>query len=385
MNNISIFPNEEYAARLQNFKRLIAERGLEASLITVPENIYYLTGLDHQGYFAVHLLVVPQEGQMQLVARGMERVTMEAQIPEVIFRGYGDGEDPAVFTCRVLREIGLASARLGMEKRSGFLSYHVAEGLVDGLPEAHWRDISGLVDELRLVKSPRELAYVRQAARVTDAMMGAAMQTAGEGVNEREIAAEVYRAMVLAGGEYPGFHPFIRTTDRLGEEHTTWQDNVLDDGDVLFVELAGCVRRYHAPMGRLIFVGKVPPGTQEMAQICLEAFDSVVRAIQPGVRAADVYQAWQDRVDRAGLAHYRRHHCGYLVGIGFPPSWTGGNTVVGLRHDSQRILQPGMVFHLLSWLMGTGHPGDYFVSNTAVLTEEGCQVLTTAPREVQVV
>ena len=110
-----------------------------------------------------------------------------------------------------------------------------------------------------------------------------------------------------------------------------------------------------------------------MSTVCVEAFQQVVEAIRPGRAAAQVYRAWQDRVDEAGLAHYRRHHCGYLVGIGFPPSWVGGSMVVGLRHDSDLKLQTGMTFHLLSWLMGTGQ-GDYFVSNAAMLTENGCDV-----------
>ena len=76
--------------------------------------------------------------------------------------------------------------------------------------------------------------------------------------------------------------------------------------------------------------------------------------------------------------------CGYVVGLGFPPSWTGGSMVVGLRHASDLVLPPGMVFHLLSWLMGTGR-GDYFFSNAAVLTDEGCEILTTTPRHSQVV
>jgi Xaa-Pro dipeptidase len=137
-------------------------------------------------------------------------------------------------------------------------------------------------------------------------------------------------------------------------------------------------------MGRLIFIDQVPAGTAEIVDLCLEAFQAVVQAIRPGVKAGDVYQAWQDRVDRAGLSHYRRHHCGYTVGIGFPPSWVGGSSVVGLRADSPLVLQPGMTFHLLSWLMGSGR-GDYFVSDTAALTETGCQVLTTVPQQVQVV
>jgi Xaa-Pro dipeptidase len=215
-------------------------------------------------------------------------------------------------------------------------------------------------------------------------MMQAAIDAARAGVSEREIAAEVHQAMILAGGEYPGFTPFIRSTPRLGEEHTTWSDRVLQPGDSLFLEMAGCVARYHAPMGRLVFVQKAPPGARAMSTVCVEAFQQVVEAIRPGTTAAQVYRAWQDRVDRAGLAHYRRHHCGYLVGIGFPPSWVGGSMVVGLRHDSNLKLQTGMTFHLLSWLMGAGQ-GDYFVSNAAVLTETGCEVLTTVPQHLTIV
>ena len=56
------------------------------------------------------------------------------------------------------------------------------------------------------------------------------------------------------------------------------------------------------------------------------------------------------------------------VGIGQPPSWTGGNSVTGLRHDSDLEIETGMSFHILSWLMGTGR-GDDFISNTVLLTD----------------
>jgi Xaa-Pro dipeptidase len=216
------------------------------------------------------------------------------------------------------------------------------------------------------------------------AMMQAARETAVSNTTEREVAAAVQRAMVLARGTYPGFGPFIRATPTLGEEHRTWSNHKLQPGEALFVELAGCVNHYHAPTGRLLYIGDVPAGTAEMAQLCLEAFNSVVSAIRPGVTASQVYQAWQNVVDRAGLSHYRRHHCGYMTGIGFPPSWVGGSMVVGLRHDSDWVLQAGMVFHLMSWLMDTGQPGDYFVSDTAVVTEDGCQVLTADSQELHI-
>src|SRR3546814_9266858 len=105
-----------------------------------------------------------------------------------------------------------------------------------------------------------------------------------------------------------------------------------------------------------------------MAALCRDAFAAVLDALRPGALAREVYAAWQSVVDGAGLAHYRRHHCGYAVGIGVPPSWTGGNGVTGLRADSELELRAGMTFHILSWLMGTGR-GDYFISNTVLLGE----------------
>ena len=104
-------------------------------------------------------------------------------------------------------------------------------------------------------------------------------------------------------------------------------------------------------------------------------------AIGPGARAGDVYAAWQAVVDRAGLVGYRRHHCGYSVGIGFPPSWSGGGTPRGLRRGSDLELCAGMVFHLMSWLLRTGR-GDSFLSDTIVVTETGCEFLTTVDRSV---
>jgi Xaa-Pro dipeptidase len=379
-----VFPKEEFDTRLERVRAAMAADGLAALVVATPENIFYLTGLDHQGFFALHLLIVTADGALTLVARAMERITVADQVAGARFVGYADHEDAAGIACAILRDDGLASGRIGIEKHSLFLPPRAYEGLLRGVPEATWLDASRLIDELRLIKSAREIAYTRQAAAITDAMLQAAIEVARAGVNEREVAAEAHRAMILGGGGTPGFGPFIRPTPRLGQEHTTWQDRPLVDGEGLLLEMAACVNRYHAPAGRFVFIGRRPPGTLEIEQVCIEAFDRVVAAICPGATSAEVYRAWQSRVDAAGLAHYRRHHCGYVVGLGFPPSWTGGSMVVGLRHDSDLVLRPGMVFHLLSWLMGTGR-GDYFLSNTAVLTEQGCEVLTKTPRRSQVV
>jgi Xaa-Pro dipeptidase len=377
------FDQAEYRGRLAAVRARMAAQDLEVCLISTPENVFYLTGLDHWGYFAPHVLLVPIEGELALVTRAMESVTVAHQVRDACFEGHADHETAADVVSRLLQERGRGTGRIGIEKWSAGLSFGLAETLTRALPDADWVDITGLVDALRMVKSPAEQACVRAAARVSDAAMSAAIEAIRVGASERMLAAECQRAMIEAGGTYPGFGPFIRPSARLGEEHTTWGESVLAAGDAVFLELSGCVRRYHAPLGRLVFLGSAPPAAGCMAKVCLNAFDAVLEALRPGALAREVYAAWQRVIDAAGLAHYRRHHCGYLVGIGFPPSWTGGNRVTGLRHDSDLVIQTGMTFHILSWLMGTGQ-GDYFVSDTVLLGAAGPEVLTSTPRQPMV-
>jgi Xaa-Pro dipeptidase len=381
-NKLPAISEAEYAARLAGLRKRMHERGLEVALLSAPENIFYLTGLDHWGYFAPHILVVPAEGQPTLVTRAMERVTVANQVRAARFVGHSDSETAADAALRVLGELR-SPRRIGIESWSSGLPHGLATRLAEGLPLATWLDMTGLVDALRRVKSPAEQSYMREAARISDIATAAAIDAIRDGACEVDIAAECHRAMVAAGGSFPGFGPFIRHGARLGEEHTSWGNAAVRAGDNVFLELSGCYRRYHAPLGRLVFVGAAPQAAREMEAVCRRAFDAVLRALVPGNRAREVYAAWQGVVDAAGLSHYRRHHCGYLVGIGVPPSWTGGNSVTGLRHDSDLPIEAGMSFHVLSWLMGTGK-GDYFLSNTVLLTSSGPDVLTRTPDTVTV-
>lgn len=371
------FSEPEIDGRLSRVRTELARRELDAAIFASPENTFYLTGLDHWGYFAPHLLIVPLDGKPVLITRSMEKATIENQVKAAEFRGHSDSETAADLAARVIAELGLPGKRIGLEYWTSGLSHGLAAKL-QAQADAEWSDVSGLVDQMRLVKSAEEQALMRRAAKVTDAAAGAAIRAISDGASEREVAAECVAAMIRAGGHAPGFGPFIRPAARLGEEHTTWGSGVYRKGEPVFVELSGCVSRYHAPLGRLVRIGHVKDEDAAIAEVTARAFNAVVNALRPGVKARDVYAAWQGVADEAGLSHYRRHHCGYLVGIGQPPSWTGGNSVTGLRHDSDLDIETGMSFHILSWLMHTGR-GDDFISNTVLLTDAGAEVLTRTP------
>lgn len=370
------FTDQEIRARLARLRSALAAARLDAAIFASPENVFYLTGLDHWGYFAPHLLIVPVDGDPVLVTRAMEKVTVSKQVTAAIFRGHADNETAADEAASALKDMRLAGKRIGLEFWTSGLSHGLARQL-QAMADCDWQDVSGLVDGMRRIKSAEEQLLMRAAAKVSDAAAGAAVDALGAGAAETEVMAACTAAMIRAGGHVPGFGPFIRPQSRLGEEHTSWGSSNYKAGEVVFLELSGCVSRYHAPLGRLVRLGSINDADAAMAEVAVTAFAAVVAALRPGATAAQVYGAWQAVVDGAGLAHYRRHHCGYLVGIGQPPSWTGGNSVVGLRHDSNLEIETGMSFHILSWLMGTGRGND-FMSNTVLLTDSGPEVLTQA-------
>ncbi|MFQ5959567.1 MAG: M24 family metallopeptidase, partial [Alphaproteobacteria bacterium] len=320
------------------------------------------------------------ESQTDEATAGLRPWSTSLGIP---IRG-ADGEPPpvspsAAVTCSALIEAGLKRARLGIEKAGSFLPFGIAEAVMQGLPEACFEDASDLVADCRSVQSPRELAYTRKAAAVSESMMLAGIAAAGPGVHKRDVVAAIYQTMFSRGGTYPGFVPLVRSTHTLEHEHGPWEDDRLVGRDVLLLELSGCVHRYHAPISRLVFIGKTPARAERIRRVCEEAIESAEKTIRPGASASEVYDAWQRRVDEAGLTGYRRHHCGYSVGIGFPPSWTGSGVPLGLRAGSSMELRAGMVFHLMSWLLRTGR-GDFVISDTIVVTETGCEVLTNVSR-----
>jgi len=369
----------EHASRITALRSAMAERGLAAVALTSPENVYYLLGLDHFGYFAFTMLVVPAaEQEPVLVTREMERTTVRAQAPGVRHVTFADGEDPAHAAARALAPVVPGGAAVGVELRGSFLPPAVLDGLRAALPELTFTDCTGLLSAARAVKSAAEVEWTRRAAAVSDAAMRAGIAAARPGAAEREVAAAVHHAMYCAGGEPPGFAPLIRPVAMLGQEHVTWGDRVLEPGHGLFLELSGCVRRYHAPLARTVYPGFVPPDAVEAADAALCGLTAARAALGPGARTGEVFAAWQRAV--GGMP--RRHHCGYLVGIGYPPSWVGGAEVLGIRPGGDAEVVAGMVFHLMSWVE---RPVGHVVSDTVLVTEDGCELLTTVSREPAVV
>jgi len=168
------FSDSELAARVAATRAAMAADGIDIALFSAPENIFYLIGLDHWGYFAPHVLIVPADGELALVTRQMERVVIGNQVRNARFIGHDDSETAADVVVRHLSG-QCANKVVGIEAWSSGLSHGMGRQIVDSIAAARWQDVTGLIDRLRLVKSAEEQVFVRAAARAADAGTQAAI------------------------------------------------------------------------------------------------------------------------------------------------------------------------------------------------------------------
>lgn len=372
------FPPEEFRQRRRDLVAAMAERELPVLVVTAPEDIYYLTGYSNQGHFAFTALVVAAHGEPVLVARAMEAPTASAQVPDCAFAGYADDADPAAVLAATITQVAGPRAAIGYQPHSMTFPIAVWNRVRGNLPAPAWIDCTELLIGLRSVHSDREVACIRAAARLSDLGMRAALDAVGAGASEAEVAAAALHAMTRSGSDYPGFVPLVRTMDRVDQEHFAWSTRRLRDTDTVFLEMSAAVARYHAPLTRTVVVGG-SPRSPAAAAIALAGHAAIRAAIRPGRTAEDIYRAWRDTVDADLGAPNDRHHCGYLIGIGFPPSWVGGSSVLGLRPGNTMVLRPGMTFYIQSWVI-KHEVGDHVVCDTVLVTEDGCDLLTTTSR-----
>ena len=173
--------------------------------------------------------------------------------------------------------------------------------------------------------------------------------------------------------------PVVTSGRRSGILHSTHKRNRLQTGDVVLLEMGGCIHRYTAPTMRTVFIGEPPAEARRMAEACLTALGNVLDTLRAGITSDEVAQAGWEGMNMAGDGLVFHGNFGYAVGAGFPPTWADDTASIMSGIDT--VLRPGMVFHHPVALRRMGRYGTAF-SETTVVTEDGCEVLTRSPREI---
>lgn len=379
------FTKEEFASRLSRTREAIDQAGLDWLLVIHPVSMRWLIGQDNKSYTAFQCLPVSAKpGKLTVFTREMERNEFEADSMVDEVRSYNgrEPEDPMPAFAKLADELGLRTARIGMEVPSYYLHPHHYLKLRDLLGPALVAEPNHLINGLKVAKSPQELDYHRRSARIAADAWAALLSVAREGATELELSAAVYQKILSSGSSLPASTMNLMTGERSAFALGGPTERRMQRGDTGVVELGGAYRRYTSTLGRLWSIGKPGARLLELHRIVCDASDAAVAEMKAGAPAIKAHDALKGVIARAGLDHYRQHTSGYGMAPGFPPSWGEPTNMFGGSTD---VLQANMVMTVEPGLFSKDEGVGVRLIDNFIITGTGVERLSATPRDIAVV
>ena len=343
------FSKSEFAERRDRVVELFKQRSLDVAVISSPANFYWLTGLSANITSHVFCLVLRADGHGLWIGRHMEMSNVDAlsrwcwaneAIP------IDDSEDAHLKLGDALQRIAGSGGRVGIEFAAPQISAAGLAKLKAAAPGIRFEDISGVVESKRVIKSRAELAYLREAGTILNTAMTAALAAFRAGATDSDLAAYMLGEAIRRGSEPMAEGPYVTSGPRSFRAHSSWGGRTIQRGEVINTEMAVARARYHTPVFRISVLGKPDDELRRIHDASRAGLIAGLEKIGPGMTSAEADAVVRERIVKAGYGALFTVRAAYGIGIGSPPGW-GENSVVNIRPGDQRVLEPGMCFHIV--------------------------------------
>ena len=383
----------EYEKRISLLKQGMYQRGIDLALLFHSIDVYYFSGT---GTYSI--LAVPLKGEPVLLVRtGLDRAWKDCWLERKnIISSQG------METLKILVREMPGVRVIGIEKDT--LTASFVERLSSLLPENQFQDISPTVLDVRRVKSEREIALMREAARISMAGFRRCEEVLTEGMTEVEIQSEIEIVQRMAGSDGgligraapPGFGIIAAGPNSfemsgayismsgigLSNAHPDGPSRRrIRNGDMVVVDKVTSFQGYLADEGRTYVMGRADDQLRKYFEVVRQMLQACLEAIQPGALASNVYHAAKRVAAESGCLEYFMAHGQYGIeyighGIGLevdePPLITPNST---------QILEPGMVIAIEPKLIIPGW-GGVDLEDTVVITSQGNELLSQTRRDL---
>jgi len=347
-------------SRLERMRQKMHENNIDAYVVIRPENGRYLSGFT--GGEAT-LFITAEKAILLTDFRYIEQATGQAPEFEII----KTGQDPF----ESLAEIGQQAQRVGFE--GDFVTYLNFGKLKKGLPQAELLSLPDFVSHLRSVKDQAEIETIRQAVKIADDAFSNVLQSIEIGQTEEKIGLDLEYSMRLAGASGGSFDFIVASGVRSALPHGTASAKKTQSGEFLTMDFGAIYHGYCSDITRTVFLGEPEDKHREIYDVVLAAQRAGIAAVKPGRTGKEVDAVARKIIADAGYGDYFGHGLGHSVGLVIHE---GPN----LNMREERVLEPGMVI--------TVEPGIYIpdwggvrIEDIVLVTEDGCEVLTQAPKE----
>lgn len=357
------------AARRAGLGALIAERGMDAMLVSALPNIRYLTGFSGSNA----LLLVTAGGATLLTDfRYATQVKTEVD-PEVEVL-----IAPASLWTELWRVLGSRTqvGRIAFET-AHLLHQEAQRFLATGAEGArwHWEPVVDLVEGLRESKDAGEVAEIRAAIAIAEQALTATLPKVRVGMTELAVAGELERALRAAGSEGFPFETIVASGPRSALPHARASTRVIERGELLLIDFGAIHHGYCADITRTFVVGTSPSDRQrEIHALVRESNGSASALVRQGMRGRDADALARDYIERAGFGEAFGHSLGHGIGLEVHEAPRLAKTAEApLPLGAVVTIEPGV--YLEGW-------GGVRIEDDVLLGPEGPVVLTSFPRDL---
>lgn len=375
----------EFGDRLSRLREAIGAAGLDWLLVLHPVSIRWLIGQDTKSYTVFQCLPISaRDGKLIMFTRGTEEIEFAADTMADELRLYNgrEPEDPMEAFAGFLDDLGIRGTRVGMEVPGGYLQPGHYVRLKTMLGEALVQEPCGILMALRAVKSPAEIAYIREASRIGALALDKLIGAVAEGVSELELTAVAYHTLLSNGSGLPASTMNLMTGERSAYALGGPTERRMRRGETGLVEMGAARRRYTSTLGRQWSLGPPSARLTELYAVIRAASDACLAEMRDGVRAVVPHEAAKRVIADAGLDQYRAHTTGYGMAPGFPPSWGESPNMFGGSTD---VLRAGMVVSVEPAVFLAAERLGVRLIDNVLITADGVEMLSQRDRDLIVV
>jgi len=353
-----------YSSRIENLRQKLTDRGFDAILVVKPENQYYLSGFDGEGFLLIgedrHIIFT----DFRYVEEARDKST-GAEIIELKYK-----ISPYEKIAQELQSMG--AKKVAVEGH--YITLKAYEEMKNFFAGIDILSAENMVEDLRTVKDETELNFIKKAQSITDRTFSHILDYIRPGVSEADIALEIEYFIKRSGADGIAFPTIAVSGHRTSLPHGKPSERKLQVGDIITLDFGAKFNGYCSDMTRTIFLGEVDEERERIYNIVLEAQRRAIECIKAGVHCKEVDNAARSFIEKNGFGKNFGHGLGHGVGLEIH-----GGPRLSPKGDTS--LLPGMVVTVEPGIYVEGF-GGVRIEDLVIVTDDGCIDLTQSPKDI---
>jgi len=359
-------PQPPHRARLARLGRTLADKQLDALLVTNPKDVGYLTGFHGGDSYLVCLAAASAGGAAPmptLVSDFRYKEELDPLEKGGLARVFIRSSTMVDAVAEVLESLG--DVRIGVQAETMTLAEKAS---IQRKSKRKFIDTNGLIAIQRVIKDESEIALIRKAVKIQEAALEAVLPTIKAGQTELEIAARLEFEMKTRGSSEPGFQTIVAAAAASSLPHYRPTGAKIKAKQLLLIDWGAVYDGYHSDMTRTFAVGKVPEKLNEIYTIVYDAHMLAAEALAAGKTTTEIDMVARKHIAKHGHSEFFGHGLGHGIGL-------NGHEEPRLTNmTAPRRLEPGMVVTIEPGIYLPG-VGGVRIEDDYVVTEDGSECL----------